>query len=239
MDYEEIYAEHAGRYDELVAAEDCEHALLPALEAVRSLRGTDVLEVGVGTGRLTRIVAPLARRVFGVERSRAMLEVARQHLAAAANVTLLLADARALPVAAASADVALAGWVFGHFRYWMPADWKTEVGSAIGHMQRALRPAGTLVVIETLGTGSTEPAAPSQELAEYYAWLESELGFERAAIRTDYQFESVERAAEVTGFFFGDEFAKRVVAERWSRIPECTGIWWRSLPVFTEGPRSG
>jgi hypothetical protein len=109
----------------------------------------------------------------------------------------------------------------------MPEQWRAQVASAIGQMQRALRPAGTVVIIETLGTGSTEPAPPSPELAEYYAWLEREQGFERVEIRTDYQFATLEAAAKLTGFFFGDEFARRVVAEQWTRVPECTGIWWR------------
>jgi ubiquinone/menaquinone biosynthesis C-methylase UbiE len=227
MDYEQIYAEHADRYDALVAAEDCDHNLLPALESIVTLRDASVLEVGVGTGRVTRLIAPLARQIIGVEREPAMLEIARRHLAGTVHCTLHIGEAESLPVGARWADVALAGWVFGHFRYWMPDDWRARVGAAIAEMQRALEPHGTLIIIETLGTGSLEPASPSSELAEYYAWLESELGFQRRSIRTDYAFPSVQLAAEITGFFFGDEFARRVEAEQWMRVPECTGIWWR------------
>jgi hypothetical protein len=43
MDYERIYAEHAERYDELVAAEDCDGNLLPALEAIVPLRERSAL----------------------------------------------------------------------------------------------------------------------------------------------------------------------------------------------------
>jgi hypothetical protein len=92
-------------------------------------------------------------------------------------------------------------------------------------MTRALRPGGAAVVIETLGTGATEPAPPNPELAEYYAWLEAEHGFARRALRTDYAFASVEEAAELTGFFFGADFAARVRRDRTSRVPECTGLW--------------
>jgi ubiquinone/menaquinone biosynthesis C-methylase UbiE len=226
MDYEKIYAEHAERYDELVAAEDCDHNLLPALEQLAPLRGRSVLEVGVGTGRITRLIAPLARELVGVEREPAMLEVARRHLASLRRCTLQLGVAEALPVASGWADVAIAGWVFGHFRYWMPDAWRERVGRALAEMKRALKPGGTLIVIETLGTGSSEPAPPSPELAEFYGWLEREHALVRRAIRTDYMFPSVSRAAEVTGFFFGQDFARRVEAEQWTRIPECTGIWF-------------
>jgi len=229
MDYEKIYAEHAERYDELVAAEDCDGNLLPALEAIAMLRARSVLEVGVGTGRITRLVAPIARELIGVEREPAMLAVARRHLASVRSCQLQLGVAEALPVASAWADVAIAGWVFGHFRYWMPDAWREHVGRALSEMKRALKPGGTLIVIETLGTGSSEPKPPSPELAEFYAWLASQHGFAQRAIRTDYAFPSVARAAEVTGFFFGADFARRVESERWTRIPECTGLWWQTL----------
>jgi ubiquinone/menaquinone biosynthesis C-methylase UbiE len=158
-----------------------------------------------------------------------MLEVARRQLASVRSCTLQLGVAQALPVTSGWADVAIAGWVFGHFRYWMPDAWREHVGRALAEMKRALKPDGTMIVIETLGTGSTEPAPPSPELAEFYGWLERDHGFVRRAIRTDYMFPSVARAAEVTGFFFGEDFARRASAEHWTRIPECTGIWSKNL----------
>lgn len=42
-----------------------------------------------------------------------------------------------------------------------------------------------------------------------------------------YRFPDVETAARTTGFFFGEAFADRVRLEKWSRIPESTGFWWR------------
>lgn len=230
MDQSEIYEKYADRYDDLVAAEDCDHHLLPALTAIAPLRGASVLEVGVGTGRITRLLAPLAARVEGVERAAAMLDIARRHLTNAPHVALHLGEAEALPVASGWADVAIAGWVFGHFRLWMPEGWRDAVGRALGEMRRALKPGGSLIVIETLGTGHTEPSPPRPELAEYYRWMEEEQGLTRSAIRTDYQFENIDRAAEVTGFFFGDPFAKKVREQAWSRVPECTGLWSRAFP---------
>jgi ubiquinone/menaquinone biosynthesis C-methylase UbiE len=234
MDQQQIYAHHAAEYDALVAAEDCDRHLLPALEAIVPLAGASALDVGAGTGRVTRLLAARAARVVGVDRAAAMLDVARAHLVAQAPPAaweLHCADARALPVASASADVAVAGWVFGHLRYWMPEGWQAEIGAALAEMERALVPGGTLIIIETLGTGHEEPRPPSPELAEYYAWLEAAHGLTRTAIRTDYLFPDVATAATVTGFFFGEAFAARVRREAWQRIPECTGLWWKRRPA--------
>jgi ubiquinone/menaquinone biosynthesis C-methylase UbiE len=240
MDYEEIYANHAAEYDTLVQAEDCEGNLIPAIEAIQPLSDAAVLEVGVGTGRIARAIAQRVGRLVAVDRAAPMLEVARRHLSRierAAPWELHQADARALPVDSGWADVAIAGWVFGHFREWMPERWEEEVACALDEMRRALRPGGALIIIETLGTGTEVPAAPTAKLDEYFTWLERVQGLERHAIRTDYQFADLEAAAAITGFFFGDAFAEQVRREGWSRVPECTGLWSSRTPA-TPTPRT-
>lgn len=226
MDYHEIYAKHAEAYDELVAAEDCDGNLLPALERLMPVAGRRVVEVGAGTGRVTRLLAQAGATVMATERSPAMLAVGQQRLGGQPNVSWHLASAEALPVEAGWADAGVAGWVFGHFREWMPSGWEAELTRALAELTRVVRRGGALVIIETLGTGSSEPAPPTPGLAEYYGWLEGR-GFARSWVRTDYQFDSVDEAARVTGFFFGAAFGERVRQEGWSRIPECTGLWSR------------
>lgn len=227
MDHQAIYAHHAEAYDELVAAEDLDGNLLPALARAMAISGR-VVEVGAGTGRITRLLAGAGATVVATEPAAAMLAVGRQRLGEHANVTWHQASARALPVADGWADAGVAGWVFGHFREWMPAGWEEELSQALAELGRVVRAGGALVIIETLGTGETEPAPPTPGLAEYYGWLEAR-GFERAWIRTDYGFDSVDEAARVTGFFFGEAFAARVRANGWARVPECTGIWSRPV----------
>ena len=64
-------------------------------------------------------------------------------------------------------------------------------------------------------------------MAAYYRFLESEWGFTRGVVPTDYRFTSLEEAVETIGFFFGDELAAKVKANRWVIVPEWTGVWWR------------
>ena len=96
-------------------------------------------------------------------------------------------------------------------------------------MLRLLRPGGTAIMLETLGTGNETPAPPNEGLAQFYAMLEDEYGFARTALRTDYQFESPAEGQALLRFFFGDELADRIVAEQLTILPECTGIWSRTL----------
>jgi ubiquinone/menaquinone biosynthesis C-methylase UbiE len=229
MDYERIYRFAADEYDRLVSAEDCDGNLLPAIESLSALAGRSVLEVGAGTARITRLIAARGARIVALDRSPAMLRVGLNHMTRLPTVEwqLVLGDAADLPVAAGWADLAIAGWTFGHFCGWFPGEWRYRIGQGLDEMTRALKPGGFLILVETLGTGSTDPHPPAPELAAYYRWLENENSMTRIAIRTDYLFSDVDSAAAVTGAFFGDAFAARVRREGWTRVPECTGLWWK------------
>lgn len=226
----EVYRQHAAHYERLVAREDYQGNILPALEAIRPLAGLEVVEMGAGTGRFTAMLAPLARRIVALDNSRHMLGVAQAKLRGigSGNWSLCVGDNRRLPLAPACADVALAGWSFGHATVWYEDRWRDEIGRALAEMGRVLRPGGTAVIFETLGTGSEEPKPPTETLAAYYAYLEGEQGFSSTWIRTDYRFESLAEAEELARFFFGDDMAAQVAANEWVILPECTGIWWRS-----------
>jgi len=222
-DFREIYAHRAAFYDRLVSQEDHAGCLLPAIEAIVRLDGARVVELGAGTGRVTRLVAPRAASVFAFDGSAHMIGYATA--LGLPNARFGVADSRALPVRSGVADLAIEGWSVSHMVDWHPATWREEAGKAVAELRRVLAPGGTAIAIETLGTGFTTPTPPSPELAEYYEWLEG-LGFTRTWCRTDYRFESVTEAETLARPFFGDALADRIARERITELPECTGIWW-------------
>ncbi len=227
--FQDIYANHADQYEALVAREDYEGNILKALQSVRPLDGLDVVEFGAGTGRVTLLLAPLAKSITVFDGSQAMLNLAIGKLqqSGLTNWRAEVADNRSIPVSDASADLAIEGWSFGHLRGWYPDSWREEAFKALAEMKRTLRLGGTAILMETLGTGRETPQPPTPQLAEFYSWLENEQGFTRIAIRTDYRFESLAEAEQLTRFFFGDDLAKTVVERNWVVLPECTGVWWR------------
>lgn len=228
--FQTIYAQRAHDYDRLVSREDMRGNLLATLQELVPLAGAHVVEFGAGTGRMTRLLALLARRVAAFDLAPAMLAQARVVLeeSGLTNWQLGVGDNRAMPVATGCADVVLEGWSFGHAVGWSPQNWREDVARMLGEMQRVLKRGGTAILFETLGTGSKQPQPPTSGLAELYAWWQAEHGFQHTWIRTDYQFESAAEAAELTRFFFGEELAARVEREQLTILPECTGVWWRS-----------
>ena len=226
-----IYQSHPEEYDELIRHEDHDGNLLTAIRAITPLANLDVVEFGAGTGRLTLLLAPRVCSIRAFDIERPMVEVARQHLARlgddVATWEIGVADNASLPVSDASADLAIAGWTFGHETVWDEGNWKAPIAAAIREMLRVLRPGGTAIVIETLGTGYVTPFDPPAPLARYYSMLADEFQFVRNWVRTDYKFLSMAEGERLIRFFFGDERANLFSAGGSTTLPECTGLWWR------------
>jgi ubiquinone/menaquinone biosynthesis C-methylase UbiE len=228
--FHRIYASRAIEYHQMIAAEDSDGQLPAALRRVAPWAGKRVLDLGTGTGRLPLLMAGEAALVVGVDLHRAMLrEQQAQRARAGGHWPLAQADMRQLPFPSGWAEVVTAGWSIGHLRGWHAADWQAHIGRVLREMERVAAPSGTLVIMETMTTGSLTPAPPTAGLAEYYAWLENDWGYARHVIATDYTFGSVAEAVAQTEFFFGAELAATIRDRGWSRLPEWTGVWSKAL----------
>lgn len=226
-DYREVYDRHADRYDALVAREDHAGNLPRCLAEVAPGDALDVVETGAGTGRVTRLLAPRARSLRAFDAAPAMIELAARALAHLPRVACAVATHDALPVADASADLAVEGWAFGHALGWSPAAWRDDVRRYVDELARVTRPGGALVLIETMGTGVELPFEGGHSLEPFHALVTGELGFAHRCVRTDYAFASVDEAADALGFFFGERMVARVRERGWAVVPECTGVYWR------------
>ncbi|MDQ6773989.1 MAG: class I SAM-dependent methyltransferase [Candidatus Dormibacteraeota bacterium] len=133
--------EYVGQFQPDIAANPFAATYAAKRDAILDLvpgEGLRVVDVGGGPGRMSR---PLARRhdVTLCDLSRDMLELARG--ASAGDLRkFVVADARALPLAAASFDVAICIDVVPHL---------ADPGPALRELHRVLAPGGTLIVDST------------------------------------------------------------------------------------------
>ena len=224
-----IYQSEGDRYEALISREDHQGNIGRAIDELINVDGLDVLDLGAGTGRLTLLLAPRARSIRAFDVSAEMLRVCRERLIASglSNWQLQVADHRQLPVEDHSADLVVSGWSVSYLAVWNQANGGSELDRWLTEMKRVLRKDGMLILLESLGTGNEQPIRLGH-VESTYQWLDAH-GFEKKWIRTDYQFASVEEAADLAGFFFGAEMAERIRANERVILPECTGVWWKRV----------
>ena len=228
----EIYQSHAPSYHELVLAEDHENNLGSLLQQLVDWQDLSVLEVGVGTGRVTQLYMADAADAVCCDQSAHMLEFAQKNLAAySPKLTFHLADNERLPDLESIFDVFIEGWSFGHSI--MACDNEDEILHVINvllaNAMKNLFSGSTMIIIETLGTNTDVAAPPHEKLKFFYETLLNKHDFNQHIIRTDYQFSTNEEAADVMGFFFGDEMKESILARGTSTIPEWTGVWVKEI----------
>lgn len=124
-----------------------------------------VADIGSGTGFMAAGLAPLVRRVYVVEGSLEMLEVARRNLSSYANIEYHHADGLDLPFPEESLDAVFANMYLHHC---------PDPLAALREMARVLRPGGRLVITDI----DEHP----------YAWMKEEMadvwqGFQRTQVR--------------------------------------------------------
>ena len=115
--WDRAYREAPEIFEAFSRAEDPDGQVAQRLLTHVSLAGRAVLELGCGTGRYTRELAPHAGLYLGVEPSPSMLSLARRAFADLPHPPVLLrARGQALPLRTASVDVMLAAWVLVNLR---------------------------------------------------------------------------------------------------------------------------
>ena len=224
-----IYQSDGDRYEALISREDYQGNIPRAIDEIINVDGLDFLDLGAGTGRLTLMLAPRAKSIRAFDASEEMLRVCRERLEASglSNWQVEVADHRQLPVDDHSADLVVSGWSVSYLSVWNQENGDAELDKWLIEMRRVLRKDGTIILFESLGTGNESPIR-LEHVEPTYQWLDKN-GFQNKWIRTDYKFESIEEAEELSRFFFGDELGDKVRQNNWAILPECTGVWWKKV----------
>ena len=224
-----IYQSEGDRYEALIAREDYLGNIPRAIDEILRVDGLDVLDLGAGTGRLTLLLASRVKSIRAFDISAEMLRVCRERLTKSgfSNWQVDVADHRQLPLLDHSADLVVSGWSVSYLAVWNQENGQGELDTWLSEMKRVLRKDGTIILLESLGTGNEAPVR-LPHVESTYNWLDAN-DFESKWIRTDYKFDSLEEAIELSRFFFGDELGDKVEQNQWAILPECTGVWWRRV----------
>jgi len=214
----DIYHKYSEQYIHFTQKQDHQHNLLPAiLNLFPPHQDKVVIDLGAGTGKLTHLLSPHFLHVVALDYSPHMMQKAME-----GNWSGFVSDFRYVSLRSHVGDLAIAGWSISYLKVNYEHTWREEMDKVFKEIKRILRPRGTVIIIETLGTGYESPRRAG---SHYYQYL-TQMGFQSCWVRTDYLFDSVEEAEQQMRFFFGKVVANRVLKENLKVVPECTGIWW-------------
>ncbi len=135
------------------------------LDFVPLSRDAEVLDLGAGTGKLTRVLVERYRRVVAVEPLHAMRAILDEVVPSAES---LPGSAESIPLADASVDGVFAAQAF----HWFAND------AAVGEIARVLRPDGVLALV----WNEPDDTSPSPLPTDYRAYLEELHGAAHAAL---------------------------------------------------------
>lgn len=124
--------------------QDAEHATLRRLESRARFRGSRVLEVGCGNGRVTAMYAHAPRLALAVEPDE---DAVRRAAGAVPGVRFLCASGMGLPVAARCFDVVLFTLSLHHH---------PDPDQALDEAARVLAPQGRVLVLEPAAEGEIQ-----------------------------------------------------------------------------------
>jgi ubiquinone/menaquinone biosynthesis C-methylase UbiE len=143
---QKFFASSAAQWDklraELFGARSELFALLGLLDA-----SWTVADLGCGTGQLTEAMAPFVSKVIAVDESLDMLRAARARLARQKNVEVRHGTLESLPIDGGDVDLAVLSLVLHYV---------ADPGQALAGVGRALKPKGTLVIVDMMPHDHTD-----------------------------------------------------------------------------------
>jgi len=222
----EIYDFHSIEYDELVTKEDYQNNLKNYLLNNFDFKNKSIIELGAGTGRLTKIYAKDSKNISIYDRSSHMMDKAKLNLKEfSESIKFGICDNLNINEIKEKADIILEGWSFGHTAIDKFETITDTIKELIDNCKSMLNSGGTIIIIETLGTNYNKPTETSPALSKLFSILENSYNFKRYVLRTDYKFDSEEDAKRVTSYFFGEKFAKNLKNAKNGIVKEYTGVW--------------
>jgi len=222
----EIYKKYATQYDNLVKAEDYQKNVDQYLIENIEWKDKVVYEAGIGTGRLTKIYIQHIKKLYGFDREAHMLEQCKNNLDEyIEKVFINIGNNVCLPVIEKKADIFIEGWSFGHTIVENNNDIQSTTERIVNNIRRNTTVDSVKIIIETLGTNVNEQKYINNDLKQFYRLIEEEYGFKKTIVKTDYKFDDYREAAQIMGFFFGEEMERGIIQRKSEIVPEYTGIW--------------
>ncbi len=166
-----------------------------------------VLDVGAGDGFTAEALTTPSRNVAALEPSAGMIRAERP-------LRWCRGKAQALPFADASFQGAYATWAYffaGHH----------DISPGLSEIRRVTKAGGPIVIVDNAGDDEFTALGGEGSVADISAWVK--LGFEVAFIDTAFEFETLDDARRLLGFYFGERGRNRARSHVEFRVASFAG----------------
>ena len=129
-------------YERLISCEDYLGNIPRTLQEIADFRGKVAVDLGAGTGRLSRMVAPYARKVIAVDFAPDMLRIAAeklQQIDPPVDWSVHVSDMRHIPLEDQAADIVMAGWSLCYLASSNDPNWEQNLARVMAETERVLR----------------------------------------------------------------------------------------------------
>ncbi len=218
----EIYENHSEQYHELVKYEDYQNNLPKFLGRFFNKKQT-VLELGIGTGRVTKMYIDKVNKAICCDKYAHMIEKAKKNLKSyESQIEYKYIDTKDIGKLEVKCDLVIEGWAVGHSVIDEFADLDNFLKLLFNQIYSKLNKNGTIIFIETMGSNVDNPRIPLKELEVFYEKLENVYLMTKTLVETDYKFPTIEDAKRIMTFFFGEQIKEDINS---NIVKEFTGVW--------------
>lgn len=205
------YADLAKYYEIFANAEDAPAYVYNFLSEV--VKNKRVLDLGCGTGKYTKLLAPDCAEYIGIDQSEAVLSICQKKIENLPNSRLIFADAEQLPIPDACLDLIFSCWMLGTVSEVSKRD------KILDECRRVLKPGGQIYLVENDYGGEFEDlrgkVRPDSQTAIYNNYLLEKQNFKiHARFDSHFSFSSADQAREVFDRIWGEEVANKVKNRR-------------------------
>ncbi|MCR8642218.1 MerR family transcriptional regulator [Paenibacillus sp. N1-5-1-14] len=162
-----LYDENVEHFQPRWIHQDYDRALDRTVKRLSPKSGELGLEIGVGTGNLTKRIVDLGVRIVAIDQSKEMLKQCRLKLP---EVETKIGNFLALPCLDGQFDYVVTSFAFHHLT-------EEQKPLALAEMRRVLKPHGRICIVDVMFEDEQERVRAIERYKEYYANLPSLLGW--------------------------------------------------------------
>lgn len=190
-------------YEEFKEAEDYKKSILSYLKG--KVKNKIVFDLGCGEGTDTKILAPLSKYYYGLDKSLEQIQRAKSKCKGVKNISFINSSGEKIPLGDNSVDVVICLWVISAI------NGRKRKSVILKEAERILKPKGKIILVENDWQGEFEAIREHPTRTKNYnEWLIKKGFIVSKKIKTYFKFKSLEIAKKVFGQIWGKRVSNKL-----------------------------